>query len=167
MIGRCLNDSLVVQSSGGHCTAIRGPPSENLCYVDQTSTAGTLHGHLRVTARSSADSRPQIADCNVIARSSSDARAIIHRSSATLSPCKVLLCVLRLFINRFLDIRRRPAGPPAVTAGRPADRRRFIGRNFGHPQSESGGHQAVTWRWPADVWCLTFTTRFKVEKIRR
>ena len=70
-------------------------------------------------------------------------------------------------IAGFLDIRRRPAGPPAVTAGRPADRRRGIGRNFGNPQSESGGHRAVAWRWPADVWCLTFTTRFKVEKIRR
>ena len=59
-------------------------------------------------------------------------------------------------IAGFLDIRRRPAGPPAVTAGRPADRRRGIGRNFGHPQSESGGHRAVAWRWPADVCCLTF-----------
>ena len=70
-------------------------------------------------------------------------------------------------IAGFLDIRRRPAGPPAVTAGRPADRRRGIGRNFGHPQSESGGRRAVAWWWPADVWCLTFTTWFKVEKIRR
>ena len=70
-------------------------------------------------------------------------------------------------IAGFLDIRRRPAGPPAVTAGRPADRRRGIGRNFGNPQSESGGHRAVAWRWPADVWFLTFMTRFKVKKIRR
>ena len=72
-----------------------------------------------------------------------------------------------LMIAGFLDIRRRPAGPLAVTAGPPADRGRGIGRNFGHPQSESGGHRAVAWRWPADVWCLTFMTRFKVEKIRR
>ena len=70
-------------------------------------------------------------------------------------------------IGGFLGIRRRPAGAPAVTAGPPADRRRGIARNFGHPQSESGGRRAVAWRWPADVWCLTFTTRFKVEKIRR
>ena len=70
-------------------------------------------------------------------------------------------------IAGFLDIRRRPAGPPAVTAGPPADRRQGIGRNFGHPQSESGGRRAVAWRWPADVWCLTFATRFKVEKIQR
>ena len=99
MSQRFTRRSVVWRPPGGHRTAIRGPPSENLCYVDQTATAGTPHGRLRVTARSSADSRPQIADCNVIARSSSDARAIIHRSSATLSPCKVLLCVLRLYIN--------------------------------------------------------------------
>ena len=53
---------------GGHRTATRGPPSEIICYVDQTATAGAPHGHLWVTARSSADSRPQIVDCNVIAR---------------------------------------------------------------------------------------------------
>ena len=70
-------------------------------------------------------------------------------------------------IGGFLGIRRRLAGPPAVTAGPPADCRRGIGRNFCHPQSESGGRRAVAWRWPADVWCLTFTTWFKVEKIRR
>ena len=70
-------------------------------------------------------------------------------------------------IGGFLGIQRRPAGPPAVTARPPADRRRGIGRNFGHPQSESGGRRAVAWRWPADIWCLTFTTQFKVEKIRR
>ena len=55
-------------------------------------------------------------------------------------------------IAGFRDIRRQPAGPPAVTAGRPADRRKGMGRNFGNPQSESGGHRAVAWRWPADVW---------------
>ena len=70
-------------------------------------------------------------------------------------------------IAGFLGIRRRPAGAPAVTTRPPADCRRGIARNFGHPQSESSGRRAVAWRWPADVWCLTFTTRFKVEKIRR
>ena len=59
--------SVIWRPPGGHRTAIRGPPSEILCYVDQTATAGTPHGHRRVTARSSADSRPQIGDCNVIA----------------------------------------------------------------------------------------------------
>ena len=52
-------------------------------------------------------------------------------------------------IAGFLDIRRRPAGPPAVTAGRPADRRRGIGRNLvilkvnraATKQSPGGGQQ--------------------------
>ena len=67
----------------------------------------------------------------------------------------------------FLGIQRRPAGAPAVTAGPPADRRRAIARNFCHLQSESGGRRTVAWRWPPDVRCMTFTTWFKVEKIRR
>ena len=67
----------------------------------------------------------------------------------------------------FIVVRRRPAGAPAVTAGPPADRRRDIGRKFCHLLSESGGHRTVAWRWPSDVRCMTFTTWFKVEKIRR
>ena len=67
----------------------------------------------------------------------------------------------------FIVVRRRPAGAPAVTAGAPADRRRDIGRKFCHLRSESGGRRTVTRRRPADVRCLTFTTWFKVEKIRR
>ena len=66
MSQRFTRRSVVWRPPGGHRTAIRGPPSENLCYVDQTATAGTPHGRLTVTARSSADSRPQIADCNVV-----------------------------------------------------------------------------------------------------
>ena len=67
----------------------------------------------------------------------------------------------------FIVIRRRPAGAPAVTAGRPGDHRRGIGRKFCHLLSESGGHRTVDRRWPADVRCMTFTTWFKVKKIRR
>ena len=67
----------------------------------------------------------------------------------------------------FLGIRRRPAGAPPVTVGPPADRRRGIARKFCHLQSESGGRRTVAWRWPADIRCLTFTTWFKVEKIRQ
>ena len=67
----------------------------------------------------------------------------------------------------FIGVRWRPAGAPAVTAGPPADRRRAIGRKFCHLLSESGGRRTVTRRWLADVRCLTFTTWFKVEKIRR
>ena len=67
----------------------------------------------------------------------------------------------------FIVVRRRLAGGPAVTARAPADRRRDIGRKFCHLLSESGGGRTVTQRRPADVRCLTFTTWFKVEKIRR
>ena len=73
----------------------------------------------------------------------------------------------RRMIVGFLGIRRPPAGAPAVTAGPPADHRRAIARNFGHLQSESGGRRTVAWWWPPDVRCMTFTTWFKVEKIRR
>ena len=67
----------------------------------------------------------------------------------------------------FIGVRRRLAGAPPVTAGPPADRRRAIARKFCHLQSESGGRRTVARQWPADVRCLTFTTWFKVEKIRR
>ena len=103
MSKRFTRRSVIWRLPGGHRTAIRGPPSEILCYVDQTATAGTPHGRLQVTARSSADSRPQIGDCNVIARSSSDARAIIQRSS-TLSPWNVL-CLCTAFVNVCLFIK--------------------------------------------------------------
>ena len=67
----------------------------------------------------------------------------------------------------FIVIRRRPAGGPAVTAGAPADRRRDIGRKLCHLRNKSGDRRTVTWRRPANVHCLTFTTWFKAEKIRR
>ena len=67
----------------------------------------------------------------------------------------------------FIVIRRRPAGGPAVTAGAPADRRRDIGRKLCYLRNKSGDRRTVTWRQPADVRCLTFTTWFKVEKIGR
>ena len=66
----------------------------------------------------------------------------------------------------FIVVRWRPVGAPAVTAGAPADRRRDIGRKFFHLRSESGRPRTVTRQRPADVRCLTFTTWFKVEKIR-
>ena len=69
MSQRFTHRSVVWRPPGGHRTVIRGPPSENLCYVDQTAAAGAPHGRLRVTARSSAD-------CNdhptVIGRQSTD-----------------------------------------------------------------------------------------------
>ena len=102
MSQRFTRRSVTWRPPGGHRTATRGPPSENICYVDQTATAGTLHGRLWVTARSSADSRPQIVDCNVIGRSSNDARAIIQRSS-TASPWNVL-CLCTAFLEKCMFV---------------------------------------------------------------
>ena len=67
----------------------------------------------------------------------------------------------------FIVVQRRPAGGPAVTAGAPADRCRNIGRKLCHLRNKSGDRRTVTRRRPADVCCLTFTTWFKVEKIRQ
>ena len=98
MSQRFTRRSVTWRLPGGHRTAARGPPSEIICYVNQTATAGTLYGRLWVTVRSSADSHSQIVDCNVIARSSNDARAIIHRSS-TVSPWNVLCLCTTLLLN--------------------------------------------------------------------
>ena len=98
MSQRFTRRSVTWRLPGGQRTAAQGPPSEIICYVDQTATAGTPYGCLWVTARSSANSRPQIVDCYVIAGSSNDARAIIQQSSMV-SPWNVLcLCTVLLYV---------------------------------------------------------------------
>ena len=97
MSQRFTHRSVTWRPPGGHRTAAQGPPSEIICYVDQTATAGTPYGRLWVTARSSADWRPQIVDCNVIARSSNDA----VRSSSGHPRCPLGMCcacVLRCYM---------------------------------------------------------------------
>ena len=103
MSRRFTHRSVIWRPPGGHRTAAQGPPSEITGYVDQAGTTGTPYGRLWVTARSSADSRPQIVDCYVIAGSSNDGRAIIQRSS-TVSPWNVLCLCTVLYQNILNDI---------------------------------------------------------------
>ena len=111
MIGRCLENSLVSRSPAGRLPITARRPVGHyqeflLCRpnVHRPVTAGTLDRRLWVTAGSSADSRSPSGDCYVITGPSTDARAIIHRSSMV-SPwavpymCTVLYCYIGYIIT--------------------------------------------------------------------